>query len=190
MSGRQCSICNHPRKTEIEGAALAPEPESRRAIARRFGVGKDALQRHLTACISRHIATASAETRHALSVTEGETLLARLEGLVSATEGLFAEAESSGEIRTALAAIESLRRTLELVARLSGELGGGGPSSAMQFVTSPEWLLIENAISHALELYPEARSAVRRELEAAVAGHRAGAVAIAAGTRYQTEGAT
>ncbi len=52
---RQCSICTHPQRAEID-KALVRNTDTKREIAKRFGIGLSALYRHLDAHIGEVIA--------------------------------------------------------------------------------------------------------------------------------------
>ena len=107
----RCSICDHPERGEIDRALV--EGGSVRDIARRFGVGRNAVHRHRK---GGHIAEALAKASEAADVTRGDDLLARVRGLEDRALRILDRAERAGELRTALHAIREARSTIKLLA--------------------------------------------------------------------------
>jgi hypothetical protein len=101
-----------------------------------------------------------AAAARAAEVARGDGLLALVRGLLAKALGILKKAEDSNDYRTALAAIREARGTLELLARLQGELQD--TTTVNVLVASPEWLSLRGAILAALEPYPAARAAVAK----------------------------
>jgi hypothetical protein len=111
---RRCSICHHERSEEINRALVGSTALSE--IAALFRVSDDALSRHK----AKHLPTALAKTEKARETAQAEDLLSELRGLQTRTVAILEAAETSGEHRTALAAIGEARRNLELLGKLAG----------------------------------------------------------------------
>ena len=153
---RVCSICAHDEVHTINVALVSREPY--RAIARRFGVSKDALRRHA----EDHLPGLLVKAKGAVEAAEAGDLLSRVEALHSRTLAILEAAEGTGELRTALCAIKEARGNLELVGRVTKELN---ERPALSLWLSPEWLELRAVIVGALGYHPQARDAVLRALE-------------------------
>lgn len=107
-----CSICAHPQRDEIDRAIVGGGSE--RGIAKRFGVSSAAVHRHKR----NHLAPSLIETHNAEVTARNEGLLGQMADLTRRTLSLLAAAEEAGDIRGALAAVESARKNVEMNARL------------------------------------------------------------------------
>ncbi len=132
--GGQCSICNHPKRVEIDKALI--DGGSYRDVARRFGVSRSAVGRHKR---NGHIAEKIAKAARKKEIKEGEaiqaavlaqeqievvhaeTILDEIGRLKDRSLAILERAESEGT-REACTALGEVRRTLELLAKISGEL--------------------------------------------------------------------
>lgn len=140
MATPRCSVCLHPRKSEIDaalmvGAALIPTGQA-------FGVSKSALARHRTGCLAPKLAAAAkivapasatrAEVERAKAIASGAaqplpddllTLAGLLGRLARSLERLEAAADASlaKNTPTALAAVSAqLHRGIETAAKMQG----------------------------------------------------------------------
>ncbi len=154
--GQSCSICRHPDAIGIN-EALILKRESNRAVACRYGLGRESVRRH-----REHIPELLARARDAGEIADADSLLTRVEGLYKRTEAILEAAERSGEWGTALAAIRECRGTLELLGRVTKELES---APTINFTLSPEWLELRAVVVAALAPYPDARGSVLRALE-------------------------
>lgn len=152
---RQCTVCSHPEREAIEAALLANTPL--RTIAGQYGVSKSALLRH-----QEHLPSRLVKAQEAAEVAQADSLLTQVKWLQARALLILEKAEAAGELKTALAAIREVRATLELLAKLLGELQQEG---SVNVYVNPEWLELRALIITALEPYPEARQAVVRALE-------------------------
>lgn len=151
---RPCTICTHPRRTEIDQALVAGIT-SNTAIATKFDVIETSLRRHR----ENHLPAKLAQAQEAHEVAQADDLLGQVRSLQERTLVILQTAEQAGELRTALAAIGQARGNLELLARLLGELHDQEVKVAV-LVTSPDWLRVRGAILTALDPHPAARQAV------------------------------
>lgn len=120
----KCQICCHPERAAIDRAIV--ENGSIRDIAGRFKVGRSSVDRH-----KKHIPKILAKAKQAETVAESSTLLSRVEKLLARCESLFAKAEEAKEWGAAASAAREIRGSLELLAKLSGELKTGGINVAI-----------------------------------------------------------
>jgi hypothetical protein len=152
---RHCSACDHDDREDIDAALVAGE--SYRAIARRFGLSRDAVGRHK----AKHLPAAMLAGRDAADTAHGDDLLAQCRDLQTKALGILAKAEKSGDLRTAIAANREARGCLELLARLLAELPGG---AAVDLFASQDWTQALAVLLAALEPFPDARLAVADRL--------------------------
>ena len=115
---RTCSVCVHRERDEIDNVLLAGQV-SLRNMAERYGTSATALHRHK----SEHLPTALIKAAEAAEVASADSLLDQVRALQAKALGIFDKAEATGDLRTALAAIREARGSMELVARMVGELG-------------------------------------------------------------------
>jgi hypothetical protein len=154
---RNCTVCTHPDKAEIDEALVAGVSSAE--IAGRYRtVGERAIRRHRR----NHLPEKLAKAQEAGEVAQADTLLEQVRDLQERALDILDKAEEAGELRTALGAIREARGNLELLAKLLGELSD---QPQVNVLVSPEWLELRAVIVTALEPHPEARGAVLRALE-------------------------
>lgn len=107
-----CSICRSPHREAVDAALVAGEPY--RHVASRYGTSTGALQRH-----KPHVSEALTKAKEAQGEAHGKNLLSQVQDLVEKAQGILNKAKDD---RTALVAVREVRGTLELLARLTGEL--------------------------------------------------------------------
>jgi len=152
MSGRKCSICNHPQGDEIDAAVIAGE--SYRSISQRFlDVSPCALGRH----VKNHLVATLAAARDAERIARGDDLLDQVGDLQRQAQAVKDKAEEAGDLKTALMGIRELVRIVELLAKLRGTLN---TQPVVNVLVSPGWTAARTALMRALEPYPEARAVV------------------------------
>jgi hypothetical protein len=156
---RKCQVCDHPERRNIDTALLARDGV--RDVARRYGVDKSAVSRHLNqhlrptaagASLQEAVRAVDAIARHSVELT----VLQAMRDLHARTLALLAQAEHASDHFTALRAIGECRRNLELVAKLTGELdpraAGEAPSGPINItVQYVDKQLVAGAASRLLE---------------------------------------
>lgn len=124
MATKQCTVCLHPKRHEIE-AAVAKGVAIRRA-ARDAGLIETSLRRHLANCGSR--ARAARETAEARALNRdlisGIGLAEATYELHERTLAILASAEKAADLRTALAAIREARENLSQLGDWNGKTKG------------------------------------------------------------------
>ncbi len=148
---RVCTVCNHSQRAEIEQLLLENEPL--RDVAGRYRVSKSALERHKKA----HIPLALVKAQNAAEAAQADTLLEQVQHLKARALTILDKAEGAGDLKTALSAIREARNTLELLAKLMGELD---ESPTINLVSVPEWLNLRAVVIQALLPFPAAAKAV------------------------------
>jgi hypothetical protein len=101
-----------------------------------------------------HLPAELIQAQEAQAVAQADDLLAQVVSLKDKALKILGQAETEGDLRTALAAIRETRSTLELLARLLGELR---EQTTVNVLVSPEWVQLRTTILTALEPFPEAR---------------------------------
>jgi hypothetical protein len=166
---RTCTICQHPKRADIDKALVDGEPY--RSIAKRFDTSDQAMYRHKAEHIPEHLAHAEA----AKEVASATTLLehvrlshARLEQMLFTAEMMVVHAQQTNDRRGVLEAIRTvttvhreLRGYFDLLGELEGELSR---QPVVNVHLSPEWQRIRVVLLQALQPYPDARSAVSQAL--------------------------
>ena len=146
---RRCTICDDPRRAEIDAALVSSEVY--RAIAKRFSVSESAMYRHRAA----HLPQAMVKASQAQEAVQADSLLDQVRSLQERTMTILDTAEDTGNLRVALQAIREARGTVELLARLMGEL-----NSEVTVNVASEWPMLRSTILEALAPHPEAKEAV------------------------------
>ena len=164
-AGLRCTVCNHPARPQIDLAIATGV--SKRAVAARFGVSRDAVWRHAQAHLTAEMRAALA-TR--LLQREGDTRRILLEEGVGVTEalkairgplfGLFLAAVDNGDNKAAAALSARLHESLALAARLTGELVPHAGVSITNILLSPDFQRLRTELIRVLARYPEAQAEV------------------------------
>lgn len=133
--GRQCTICNHPQRGEIDKALVAGV--AYRRIAAEYGVSDGSLRRHKkNGHIAEQIAKVAKKkeikqakainnavlTQEAHEVADVTTILQTIGEHEEITSRLLTFAESQNDLRSASGLLREMRANAELRARLIGEL--------------------------------------------------------------------
>jgi len=114
---RVCTVCVHPARGEIDRALISQS--SYRSVAKRFGVSQPATFRH-----RQHMPATLVRAHEVQEIAQADSLVDELRGLATKARTLTAQAEESGDIRTALMGLREIARILELRARVAGEIAG------------------------------------------------------------------
>jgi len=120
---RACSTCHHLRRPEIDRRLAAGEPAAR--IARDYDLNPSSLHRHRVNCLG--LGSSNAIMRDAARGTAAVALLPSKETLGGAyfelrahIDEIVAQAEQQGSLAIALSGLNSIRHTLDSLARLAG----------------------------------------------------------------------
>ena len=113
---RQCSICTHPERAEID-EAIVTRTGSLRKISKDFGVSETSLHRHA----KNHITESLTKAGQAKAI-QATDLFEKLEAWEQEVQLIFQEAKKSGNANVALLAIDRGSKLIELFAKLKGLL--------------------------------------------------------------------
>jgi hypothetical protein len=153
---RRCTVCDHPERHSIDEALVIGAPY--RSVAKRFGLSESAVYRHKTEHLPVHLLKA----REVEELVQADNLLEQVRNLQTHALDILERAETTGDLRTALAAISQARGNLELLGKLAGKLD---ERPVVNLNVSPEWLELRTVLVGALEPHPAAHTAVLRALE-------------------------
>jgi DNA-binding XRE family transcriptional regulator len=141
-------VCIHEKRDEIDREIVSRQPY--RALARTFGVSKDSISRHANLHIPETLTTANAIAE----VVRADMLLDRVEVLVSEAEGLLTYGKDERQAKAWEGGLRELRKCLELLARVTGELD---ERPQVNLAVFPEWVTVRTRLLAAVESHPEAR---------------------------------
>jgi hypothetical protein len=163
-----CTICRHPQRPTIEMLRVAGTPF--RALAKEFGVTKDAVCRHFShhvsekrkaelmagpAAVEGLVNAAAKESRSALEYLR-VTHSILFNQFINAAEG----GDRKGVIDTAGPMLDALRE----VAKMTGELrvlaGLTVNNSTINFVASPQFLALTQGLLQISREFPAAKPAI------------------------------
>jgi hypothetical protein len=149
-----CRTCTSEDKAAIE--ALIVSGRSLSAVGRQFSMDRDALRRHRDRHMSMALTALRAEQGTAVQIEA--TARDRVEGLVSKLEALVNRTHDEKRESMLLGASRELRASIELLARLSGELRPENQTTVqvLNLSTSDEWVRTRMTILAALQRHPDA----------------------------------
>ncbi len=160
---RKCTICAHKKRSAIDKALVERQPF--RNIVEQFRVSLGALARHS----DDHLPASLVNAQAAKEAADADALLAQIVGLRDEGLGVLEKAKDAEDLHTVLNAIKVTQGTIELLAKLAGQLRD---APTINLVLSAEWQAVQANVLTALDPYPDARLAVAHALgEAGVAGH-------------------
>ncbi|HCG56410.1 MULTISPECIES: hypothetical protein [Brevibacterium] len=155
----KCSVCRHPDRETVDRELVAGL--TLREAADKYGLGKDAVGRHKR----NHLSKTLKAVQERRETAGAQKAVDRAEELYVKASTILERSEEEGNGQLGLAAIKELRSTVELLAKLTGELDERPQVNVLNVSSSPEWLAIQQAMLEALSPFPEARIAVAGTLE-------------------------
>jgi hypothetical protein len=188
----KCQVCRHPDKWRIE--LLHAGGASLESLATKFGVDRDAVWRHWHDHVTDEakagylIGPAELATLAERAAIEGDSVLDYLRLCRTALTGQLAAMTEAGDGRGAAYVAGQLTRTLEAIARVTGEIGELARSTvningnvSMVLADHPAFAKVQSVMLKALARHPDARRDVvlaLRSLDAENAPAAAAAKAI------------
>jgi hypothetical protein len=166
--GRECNVCAHPRRPEIE-LRLANNTAVRN-IAKRYNLSKDSCYRHrrghMPAALLQQLQVTGKGNPTDLATlkrTESEGLLQNLVHERARQQRIADKAETIDDFANATRASEASRKTSELIAKLLGDLKTGNVTQ--NILITPEFHAFRTAVVQALRLHPDAKRTVLAALQ-------------------------
>ncbi len=132
---RSCRTCLHLKRPEIDRRLASGEPSAQ--VARDYDLNASSLHRHRTNCLK--LASSNAIMKDAARGSAAVALLPSKETLGNAYASLqvrideiVAQAQQQGSLNVAISGLNSIRQTLDSLARLAGHTGGAQVNVAVQ----------------------------------------------------------
>jgi hypothetical protein len=126
---RKCTTCQHLKRPEIDRRLAAGEPT--RQIAQDHDLNPSSLHRHRANCLK--LSSSNAIMKDAARGTAAVALLPSKETLSGAyfelrlrIDEIVAQAQAEGSLAVAVSGLNSVRQTLDSLARLAGHIGAAG----------------------------------------------------------------
>ena len=132
---RACKTCQHLKRSEIDRRLAAGEPSA--LVARDYDLNLSSLHRHRTNCLK--LASSNAIMKDAARGSAAVALLPSKETLEQAyfdlrtrIDQIVEQAQQQGSLAVAVSGLNSIRQTLDSLARLAGHIGGAQVNVAVQ----------------------------------------------------------
>jgi hypothetical protein len=126
---RVCRTCQHLKRPEIDRRLAAGEPTAQ--VARDYEINLSSLHRHRVNCLN--LGSAGLIKKEVARGTAAVALLPNKETLGGAyfelrqrIDQIVTQAQAEGSLAVAVSGLNSLRQTLDSLARLGGHVGSGG----------------------------------------------------------------
>jgi len=125
---RPCTVCTHPDRDAIDRALAQSTPNRR--IAAQYRLGEASVRRHR----AEHLPATITKATEAAEVIRADSLLDQVRELQTRALALLDRAEN-GKIHEGCAALRECRATIELIGKLTGEIGAQAVNVRAQVVT-------------------------------------------------------
>jgi carbon monoxide dehydrogenase subunit G len=122
---RTCKTCQHVKRPEIDRRLAGGEPVAQ--VARDYEINLSSLHRHKTNCLklasSNQIMKEAAQGSAAVALLPSkETLSGAYSELRTRIDQIVEQAQQQGSLNVAISGLNSVRQTLDSLARLAGHL--------------------------------------------------------------------
>ena len=126
---RNCKTCQHLKRAEIDRRLASGEPVAH--VARDYDLNLSSLHRHRTNCLklgsSNQIKKEAAQGSAAVALLPSkEALSGAYSDLCARIDQIVAQAQQQGSLNVAISGLNSVRQTLDSLARLAGHLQPAG----------------------------------------------------------------
>jgi hypothetical protein len=126
---RPCSTCQHLKRPEIDRRLAVGEPVAQ--VARDYNLNVSSLHRHKTNCLklrsSNEIKKDAARGSAALALLPSKENIGNAYGdLCGRIDEIVQRAQQQGSLNVAISGLNSIRQTLDSLARLAGHLQPAG----------------------------------------------------------------
>ncbi len=166
---RPCSTCQHLKRPEIDRRLAGGEPAAQ--VARDHEINLSSLHRHKTNCLK--LASSNQIKKDAAQGSAAIALLPSKENLSSAyadlrtrIDDIVAQAEQQGSLHVAISGLNSIRQTLDSLARLAGHLqpAGAQVNVAVQTNVNIGVVQIAERLIQAFDHEPELKARIAQTL--------------------------
>jgi hypothetical protein len=144
---------------EIDAALVAPNTSFRR-LEKRYGISRTSLMRH-----KEHHLSPALVAVHKARVVEGSAraILDELREVAERQEEIYLAAHRVRNAQQALDALKAKRQTLELVARITGELDER-PQVTVNLQQTTQWIDVRTIVFEELRSHPEVARRIATKL--------------------------
>lgn len=161
---RICTVCTSPGRNRVDSELAGGAPVA--GVAKRHKLSVDALRRHKENHLSPALARVAVERYGAESARDAfSSVVDRVETLVDRLEALMTIAEEKHALTGGSNVAREIRQSLELIARLRGELDDRPQNVVVNVLSTPEFTSIVGRLIEALAPFPEARLAAAQVLD-------------------------
>ncbi len=164
---RSCKTCHHLKRPEIDRRLAAGEPSAQ--VARDYDLNLSSLHRHRTNCIklasSNSIKKDAARGSAAVALLPSkETLSGAYFELRARIDQIVAQAEQQGSLAVAVSGLNSIRQTLDSLARLAGHTSGAQVNVALQTNINVDVMQITERLIKHFDHEPELKARLAQAL--------------------------
>jgi hypothetical protein len=164
---RACTTCQHLKRSEIDRRLAAGEPVTH--VARDYDLNLSSLHRHRTNClklgpsnaIMKDVARGTAATA---LLPSKETLSGAYFDLRERIDQIVAQAQQEGSLAVAVSGLNSLRQTLDSLARLAGHTTNAQVNVAVQTNVNVDLTQIAERLIMQFDREPEMKARIAQAL--------------------------
>ncbi|MGZ4865462.1 MAG: hypothetical protein ACXV39_12650 [Halobacteriota archaeon] len=146
----RCGVCRHPDHQEYERQIVTCEITQKQA-AERMGVHRSSLSRHMRICVAKRFTQL---VKPEPTQVDGLNVINALTSSHQTTLEILHDSLNEGDRKTALMALQTEIKQLDLIAKVTGQLD---EAPSVNLLVSPEYLTLKQVVVTALSDYPEAR---------------------------------
>jgi hypothetical protein len=166
---RTCKTCDHLKRPEIDRRLAAGEAAT--AVARAYDLNSSSLHRHRTNCLK--LASSNQIKKDAARGSAAVALLPSKENLGDAyfdlrtrIDQIVEQAQKQGSLNVAISGLNSIRQTLDSLARLAGHLqpAGAQVNVAVQTNVNVDLAQIAQRIIKRFDREPELKARIAQAL--------------------------
>jgi hypothetical protein len=155
---RSCRTCQHLKRSEIDRRLAAGEPSAQ--VARDYELNVSSLHRHRTNCLK----LGSSNTIMKDAARSKETLSSAYFELRGRIDQIVAQAEQQGSLAVAVSGLNSIRQTLDSLARLAGHTAGAQVNVAVQTNVNVDLTQIAERLIKHFDHEPELKARIAQAL--------------------------
>lgn len=164
---RSCKTCQHLKRPEIDRRLAAGEPSTQ--VARDYELNASSLHRHRINCLklgsSNSIMKDAARGSAAVALLPSkETLGGAYFELRARIDQIVAQAEQQGSLAVAVSGLNSIRQTLDSLARLVGHTHGAQVNVAVQTNVNVDLTQIAERLIKHFDHEPELKARIAEAL--------------------------
>ena len=164
---QNCKTCQHLKRPEIDRRLAAGEPSAQ--VARDYELNASSLHRHRTNCLK--LASSNAIKKDAARGSAAVALLPSKETLSGAyfeprarIDQIVAQAEQQGSLKVAVSGLNSIRQTLDSLARLVGHTSGAQVNVAVQTNVNVNMAQVADRLIKHFDHEPELKARIAQAL--------------------------